>query len=104
MEELATQFKALSDPARLKILDFLLEPDRSCCTHEEGVCACDVEGVLGLSQPTVSHHMKLLAQAGFITAEKRGRWAFYTINPDAFRVLAGSLERYRLVPVPACCC
>lgn len=104
MEELATQFKALSDPARLKILDFLLEPDRSCCTHEEGVCACDVEGVLGLSQPTVSHHMKLLVQAGFITAEKRGRWAFYTINPDAFRVLAGSLERYRLVPVPAYCC
>lgn len=104
MEELATQFKALSDPARLKILDFLLEPDRSCCAREEGVCACDVEGVLGLSQPTVSHHMKLLVQAGFITAEKRGRWAFYTINPDAFRVLAGSLERYRLVPVPACCC
>ncbi|MCY4354696.1 MAG: metalloregulator ArsR/SmtB family transcription factor [Truepera sp.] len=104
MEELATQFKALSDPARLKILDFLLEPDRSRCTREEGVCACDVEGVLGLSQPTVSHHMKLLVQAGFVTAEKRGRWAFYTINPDAFRVLAGSLEKYHLAPVLAYCC
>jgi ArsR family transcriptional regulator len=104
MEELATQFKALSDPARLKILDFLLKPDRSRCTREEGVCACDVEGVLGLSQPTVSHHMKLLVQAGFITAEKRGRWAFYTVNPDTFKVLAGSLEKYRLAPVPAYCC
>ena len=101
MEELAARLKALAEPARLKILDFLLEPDQTCCSRDDGVCACDVETLLGLSQPTVSHHMKLLVQAGFVTAEKRGRWVFYAVDPRAFDALAEDLEKYRLAPVPA---
>jgi ArsR family transcriptional regulator len=100
MEELAVRFKALADPARLKILDFLLEPDQTCCSREDGVCACDMEEMLGLSQPTVSHHMKLLVQAGFVSAEKRGRWVFYAVDPRTFDALAEALEKYRLAPVP----
>lgn len=100
MEELAIRFKALADPARLKILEFLLEPDRTCCSREDGVCACDMEEMLGLSQPTVSHHMKLLVQAGFVTAERRGRWVFYAVDPRAFDALTETLQKYRLAPVP----
>lgn len=77
-------FKALSDPARLKILQFLQRPDAACCVLEGCVCACDVERVLGVSQATVSHHMKLLVDAGLVRAEKRGRWMLYSIDGAAF--------------------
>ena len=77
-------FKALSDPLRLRILEFLRRPDAACCSTEDKVCACDLEGLLGLSQPTISHHMKLLVQAGLVTAEKSGRWVYYRIDREAF--------------------
>lgn len=93
MSDLATKLKALADPVRLTILEFLLEPVQTCCARDEGVCACDFETVLELSQPTVSHHMKLLVQAGFVRAEKRGRWVYYGLEPTAFKAL-----RERLVP------
>jgi ArsR family transcriptional regulator len=99
MDTLATKLKALADPVRLNILEFLLDPVQTCCSREEGVCACDFENVLGLSQPSVSHHMKLLVQAGFIRAEKRGRWVYYELNPDAFTAMQEALSRYTS-PVP----
>ena len=77
-------FKALSDPARVKILQFLLRPDVGCCVMEDCVCACDVERILDVSQATVSHHMRLLIDAGLVTAKKRGRWMMYRINAAAF--------------------
>jgi ArsR family transcriptional regulator len=92
--DLAVRLKALADPVRLSILEFLLEPIQSCCTREDGVCACDLETFLGLSQPTVSHHMKLLVQAGFVGAEKRGRWVFYSLLPEAFAAVQGALARF----------
>lgn len=92
--KLAAQLKALADPVRLSILEFLLEPVQSCCSREDGVCACDLEGFLGLSQPTVSHHMKLLVQASFVRAEKRGRWVFYSLLPEAFAAVQGALARF----------
>jgi ArsR family transcriptional regulator len=87
-------FKALSDPARLRILDFLWRPDAACCSLEDKVCACDVESLLGLSQPAVSHHMKILVQAGLITAGKEGRWVYYRINRPRFREVAQWLGQY----------
>jgi ArsR family transcriptional regulator len=80
--------KALGDPARLRIVDFLWRPEASCCSFEDRVCACDIEGVLGLSQPAVSHHMKLLVQAGLVASEKDGRWVYYRLNRERFRELA----------------
>lgn len=99
MSDLVLQLKALADPVRLSIIDFLLNPIQTCCSQEEGVCACDFENVLGLSQPTVSHHMKLLVQAGFVRAQKRGRWVYYDLHPEAFGALQRALSRFAPVPV-----
>jgi ArsR family transcriptional regulator len=98
VNDLATTLKALADPVRLSILEFLLEPVQSCCSREDGVCACDLETFLGLAQPTVSHHMKLLVQAGFVQSQKRGRWVYYELNPAAFSDLKRRLEHYERAP------
>jgi ArsR family transcriptional regulator, arsenate/arsenite/antimonite-responsive transcriptional repressor len=87
-------FKALGDPARIRILEFLWRPEAECCSFEDKVCACDVEGILGLSQPAVSHHMKILVQAGLVTSEKDGRWVYYRINRPRFRELAQWLGQF----------
>jgi ArsR family transcriptional regulator, arsenate/arsenite/antimonite-responsive transcriptional repressor len=84
MEHPDLVFKALSDPIRLRALEFLRRPVVNTCSVNDTVCACDLETVLGIAQPTVSHHMKLLVQAGLVSAEKRGRWVYYRINQDAF--------------------
>ena len=81
-------FKALSDPARLRILDFLRKPGSGCCTFEGKVCACDIERELGLSQATISHHMKILVAAELVAATKLGRWMHYTIRPETFATAA----------------
>jgi ArsR family transcriptional regulator, arsenate/arsenite/antimonite-responsive transcriptional repressor len=100
MNALDAVFKALSDPARIRIVQFLSRPDAACCSVQERVCACDLEAILGLSQPTVSHHMKLLVQAGLVVSEKDGRWVHYRLDRSRFHALAdwlkgmaGSLER-----------
>ena len=85
-------FKALSDPARLRILDFLRTPGPDCCSVEGKVCACDIERVLGLSQATTSHHMKILVAAELVAATKRGRWMHYTLRPETFAATALWLE------------
>ncbi len=96
-EELVPVFKALGDPTRLKILDLLRSRGKSCCeliTREErGLCACDIESAVGLSQAAVSHHMDLLRRAGLVEAEKRGRWVFYRRNEAALAGLAEAVSR-----------
>ena len=72
----AAVFKALSDPARVRIVNML-------ATADEGVCVCDLIPHLGLSQPTVSHHLRKLAEAGLVHREQRGTWAFYSLNEAA---------------------
>ncbi|AKL94109.1 transcriptional regulator ArsR family [Clostridium aceticum] len=72
MKEYADVFKALSDENRLKILKIL-----NCGE----LCACDIQDHLNLTQPTISHHMKVLQQAGLVNIDKRGKWMFYSINP-----------------------
>ncbi len=92
IERVAEGFKALSDSARLKIVRFLTDPAIKCCANEDGVCACDLEAITNLSQPTVSHHMKILANAGLVRSEKRGKWMYYTIEPSGFEIIKGFLK------------
>ncbi|HZH25566.1 MAG TPA: metalloregulator ArsR/SmtB family transcription factor [Azospirillaceae bacterium] len=92
MDAIDTLFKALADPARIRILEFLSRPDAACCSTRDRVCACDLEALLGLSQPTVSHHMKLLVGAGLVQAEKDGRWVHYRLNRPRFHELARWLQ------------
>jgi ArsR family transcriptional regulator len=77
----AELFKALADPARVRIVNAL-------ATAEEPVCACEFEPALGLSQPTVSHHLKKLTDAGLLEREQRGKWAYFSLKRDAVETLA----------------
>ena len=82
-EALATAelFKALADPARVRIVNTL-------ATMGEPLCACEFEPALGLSQPTVSHHLKKLHDAGLLEREQRGKWAYFSLRRDAVEKLA----------------
>jgi ArsR family transcriptional regulator len=96
-QALADVFKALSDPTRVKILSLLKARGRSCCDliarNEPGLCACDIEAAVGLSQAAVSHHMGLLRRAGLVEAEKRGRWVYYRRNEAAIARLADQIAK-----------
>lgn len=81
-ERLTVKLKALADPSRLQLLSHLAS--RGC----GDVCSCDLGADVGLSQPTVSHHLKKLVEAGLLTREQRGRWAHYSVVP-------GSLDELR---------
>jgi ArsR family transcriptional regulator len=76
LTEEAALFKALADPARVAIIATLARAE-----HE--VCVCDFTSGLDLNQSTVSHHLKLLKDAGLVTSERRGTWGYYTLAPDA---------------------
>jgi ArsR family transcriptional regulator len=92
-ESLAEAFDALGDVRRLRALRFIA--DRDPCgpgTEEEAVCACHVQEHLGLSQPATSYHMKVLRQAGLVTAEKRGRWVHYRVSEEEVVELAAFLD------------
>jgi ArsR family transcriptional regulator, arsenate/arsenite/antimonite-responsive transcriptional repressor len=83
--DLARGFAALADPVRLRLLGLL-------ATAESGeVCVCDLTGPVGRSQPTVSHHLKALAEAGLVTGEKRGRWVWYRVVPQRVSDLRAAL-------------
>lgn len=85
---LAVTLKALADPARLRLLSLV-------AAHEGGeACVCDLIEPLGLSQPTVSHHLKVLVDAGLLTREKRGVWAYFTVVPGALDALAAVLTTH----------
>ena len=77
--EAARRFKALSDPARVRLISLIAESGE--------ICGCDLEGPLGLSQPTVSHHLRVLADAGLIHKERRGKWVFAHLRPEGFNAL-----------------
>ena len=82
---LAEGFKALADPARLRLLSMIANADGG------EACACDLIEPLGRSQPTVSHHLSILVDAGLITREKRGKWAWYRLAPGRLDALRGAL-------------
>lgn len=92
-EALATAelFRALGDPARVRIVNVL-------ATNREPVCACDLYEPLGLSQPTVSHHLRKLVEAGLVDREQRGKWAYFSLRREA-------IEKFALVAdLKGACC
>ncbi|WP_165956361.1 ArsR/SmtB family transcription factor [Streptomyces hainanensis] len=83
--ELARMFKALSDPIRLRLLSLI-------ASHEGGeACVCDLTGRFDVSQPTISHHLKVLRDAGLVDSERRGTWVYYRVRPAALARLAAPL-------------
>lgn len=83
---MAPLFKALADPMRLRLLSHIAA--HGC----DSVCACDLLDVVDLSQPTISHHLKKLVDAGLLTREQRGKWAHYSVVHDAFAELRDFLD------------
>jgi ArsR family transcriptional regulator len=90
-EATARLFKALADPHRVKIVNLL-------ATSPDPVCVCEFTGPLGLSQPTVSHHLKKLMAAGLLEREQRGTWAYYTLNRDTLGRLAAVADLQGAMP------
>ncbi len=84
-EATAQVFKALGDPARVKILSMV-------ATADGPVCACEFTPALGLSQATVSHHLKKLTETGLLEREQRGKWAYFSLDADALEHLAGLIR------------
>lgn len=82
-EELAAVLSAMADPVRLRLL--------SIVASQGEVCSCDLEGPLGRSQPTVSHHTRILSDAGLITGDKRGRWTWWSVVPDRLAAVRRAL-------------
>ncbi|GAB3615833.1 metalloregulator ArsR/SmtB family transcription factor [Okibacterium endophyticum] len=81
-DKLSRSLKAIADPARLRLISLV-------AAHEnEEACACDLTEPLGLGQPTVSHHLKILVEAGILSRDKRGTWAYYKLVPGALDSLA----------------
>ncbi|MFB6876439.1 ArsR/SmtB family transcription factor [Streptomyces sp. NPDC056323] len=85
--ELAKVFKALGDPVRLRLLSMIASRNGG------EICVCDLTPAFDLSQPTISHHLKLLKQAGLITSERRGTWVYYRLLPATTDQLAQVLAR-----------
>jgi ArsR family transcriptional regulator len=84
--ELATGFAALADPARLRVISIL-------AAAEGGeVCVCDLVEPLGKAQPTVSHHLKVLGEAGLVVGDRRGKWVWYSLVPDRLAALQSALQ------------
>ena len=82
-DQLAAQFKALADPTRVAIVNHLSAADE--------VCVCNLDDAFELSQPTISHHLKILREAGLVESSRRGTWAFYRLVPEALGALRGAL-------------
>ncbi len=99
-ESVVVTLKALADPVRLSILEFLWSPAAEEFRTEDGICAGDIEDFLGVSQPTVSYHMKILVGAGLVRAEKRGQRVYYECVTEGPAEVISYLERYRQ-PRPA---
>ncbi|HSM00912.1 MAG TPA: metalloregulator ArsR/SmtB family transcription factor [Acidimicrobiia bacterium] len=82
-DTLAARFRALGDPARLRLLSLIAECGEAC--------ACELVDPVGVSQPTVSHHLKVLHEAGLVDRERRGKWIHYWVVDDALAELSGVL-------------
>lgn len=88
-ERLAEVLRALAEPTRLRLVSLI-------AAHAEGeACVCDLTDPVALSQPTVSHHLRVLVDAGLLSREQRGKWAYYRVVPGALDALAGTLTPAR---------
>lgn len=93
-EHLARTFKALADPTRVRLLSLI------AAAEGQEACVCDLITPVGLTQPTVSHHMKLLVEAGLVNREQRGKWAYFSIVPGMLDALAEALAPLRRTTAP----
>jgi|SRR5215211_1068802 len=84
-ERMGRVAKALGDPIRMQLVDVLRK-------HAGKVCVCELVPLFDLSQPTISHHLKVLRQAGIVSSERRGLWAYYYVNPEALEELSAWLS------------
>lgn len=91
-EQMAHQLAAVADPVRLQMLSIIARAPRG------EVCACDFVGPIDKSQPTISHHLKVLAEAGLVEGDKRGRWVWYQLSPSSLTGLLGSVTRATSAP------
>ena len=82
-DEIAARFKALADPTRVAIIN--------CLSAADEVCVCNLTETFDLSQPTISHHLKILREAGLVESARRGTWAYYRLVPAAIAELRGAL-------------
>jgi ArsR family transcriptional regulator, arsenate/arsenite/antimonite-responsive transcriptional repressor len=82
-ERMAAALRVLADPVRLQIVSLLAVTDEAC--------VCDMTPSVGVSQPTVSHHMRVLFEAGLVEREQRGRWVYYRLRPEPLEAVAGAL-------------
>ena len=82
-EELAARFKALADPTRVAIIN--------CLSAADEVCVCNLTETFDLSQPTISHHLRILREAGLVESSRRGTWAYYRLVPESIAALRGAL-------------
>ncbi|MFD6893615.1 ArsR/SmtB family transcription factor [Rhodococcus sp. NPDC060086] len=95
--DLARMFKALGDPVRLRMLSMI-------ASHQGGEsCVCDISPAFDLSQPTISHHLKVLREAGLLDCERRGTWVYYRVVPAALEQLSAVLATESgVLPASAC--
>ncbi|MEA2556589.1 MAG: ArsR family transcriptional regulator, arsenate/arsenite/antimonite-responsive transcriptional [Actinomycetota bacterium] len=84
-EDMASALKVIADPARLRLVSLL------AAAADQEACVCDLTAPLGLTQPTVSHHLKVLADAGLVQREQRGRWAFFRLVPERLEIVRRAL-------------
>lgn len=93
--DLSATFKALGDPVRLRLLSLI-------AAHAGGeACVCDLTGAFDLSGPTISHHLKVLREAGIITGERRGTWIYYRVLPETLQRLTSVLGPAPIMPMTA---
>jgi ArsR family transcriptional regulator, arsenate/arsenite/antimonite-responsive transcriptional repressor len=85
-DELAAGFSALADPVRLRVLSIL------AAAPEGEVCVCDFVEPLAKSQPTVSHHLRVLSDAGLVQGDRRGKWVWYSLNRDRLAALRSAID------------
>lgn len=96
--QLATMFKALGDPVRLRLVSLI-------ASHAGGeACVCDISGTVDLSQPTISHHLKVLRSSGLLDSERRGTWVYYRAIPAALQQLSTILQIEGGVATPSEVC
>jgi ArsR family transcriptional regulator, arsenate/arsenite/antimonite-responsive transcriptional repressor len=96
--EFATMFKALGDPVRLRLLSLI-------ASHPGGqACVCEISGTFDVSQPTISHHLRLLRSAGLLDCERRGTWVYYWVIPAALQQLSSVLRIEEPIASTAECC
>jgi ArsR family transcriptional regulator len=91
-ERMAGALRVLADPVRLQIVSLL--------GSTEEACVCDLTAPVGVSQPTVSHHLRVLLDAGLVEREQRGRWVYYRLRPEPLELVASALAPRATAPLP----